>query len=58
MASRGGGPDFVKWGPRAMYKWSDVVAWAERHLTQKFSSTAEVKAFKAENERKHSGGAA
>ena len=27
-ATRGGGPPFSKFGPRALYRWDDALAWA------------------------------
>jgi hypothetical protein len=41
MATRGGGPKFRKFGPRAVYRWGDVVAWAEAKLSAPRGSTAE-----------------
>jgi hypothetical protein len=41
MAVRGGGPKFRKFGPRAVYRWGDVVAWAESNLSSPRGSTAE-----------------
>lgn len=41
MAVRGGGPKFRKFGPRAVYRWGDVVAWAEAKLSVPRSSTSE-----------------
>ena len=29
-ATRGGGPPFSKFGPRALYRWDDAIAWASR----------------------------
>ena len=29
MASRGGGPKFSRWGSRALYRWRDLLEWAE-----------------------------
>jgi hypothetical protein len=41
-ASRGGGPEFRHFGPRALYRWADLVAWAEARLTPSRRSTAEA----------------
>jgi hypothetical protein len=41
MATRGGGPSFRKFGARAVYRWGDVVAWAEAKLSAPRSSTSE-----------------
>jgi hypothetical protein len=40
-ATRGGGPPFSKWGPRAMYRWGDALAWAEGRLSAPRHSTSE-----------------
>lgn len=34
-ASRGGGPKFYKFGPRAMYKLPDLLRWAQARLKSK-----------------------
>jgi hypothetical protein len=31
-ASRGGGPPYSKFGPRALYRWGAALAWAEDRL--------------------------
>jgi hypothetical protein len=41
MASRGGGPQFSKWGSRALYRWRDVLEWAESRLSEPIRSTSE-----------------
>jgi hypothetical protein len=41
-ATRGGGPPFHKFGPRALYRWGDALAWAEGRLTSPRRSTSEV----------------
>jgi len=41
-ATRGGGPPFQHFGPRVLYRWKDVLAWAEARLTAPRCSTAEV----------------
>jgi len=43
-ATRGGGPPFQHFGPRVLYRWKDVLAWAEARLTAPRCSTAEVDA--------------
>ena len=43
-ATRGGGPPFRKFGPRALYKWADALAWAQSRLTAPRSSTSEADA--------------
>src|SRR5882757_8782592 len=40
-ATRGGGPPFSKFGPRALYRWDDALAWASRRLTAPRCSTSE-----------------
>jgi hypothetical protein len=40
-ASRGGGPPFRKFGPRAIYTWGDAVQWAEARLSAPRRSTSE-----------------
>jgi hypothetical protein len=34
LATRGGGPPFEKFGPRVIYRWSDLLDWA-RNRTSK-----------------------
>jgi hypothetical protein len=41
MASRGGGPQFSKWGSRALYRWGDLLEWAESRLSEPIRSTSE-----------------
>jgi hypothetical protein len=40
-ASRGGGPPFRKFGPRAIYTWGDGLQWAEARLSAPRRSTSE-----------------
>lgn len=40
-ASRGGGPPYYKFGSRALYRWSDALAWAESRLSPPRRSTSE-----------------
>jgi hypothetical protein len=40
-ATRGGGPPFRKFGPRALYRWADALAWAQGRLTAPHHSTSE-----------------
>jgi hypothetical protein len=44
MASRGGGPLFSKFGPRAIYRWGDALEWAKSRLSRPLSPTAELPA--------------
>jgi hypothetical protein len=32
MATRGGGPPFFKFGPKAIYRWGTALHWAESRL--------------------------
>ena len=41
-ATRGGGPVFVKFGPRAMIRWGDGLAWAQARLSKPRTSTSEA----------------
>jgi len=41
MASRGGGPAYRKFGRRALYKWSDLVTWAEGRCGAPACTTSE-----------------
>jgi hypothetical protein len=40
-ASRGGGPPFRKFGPRAIYRWADALEWAQERLSEPRFSTSE-----------------
>jgi hypothetical protein len=41
LASRGGGPPFEKYGPRAIYTWGHALEWARGRLTEPRRSTSE-----------------
>jgi hypothetical protein len=41
MATRGTGPRYYRFGPRALHRWSDALAWAQAKLSAPRSSTAE-----------------
>jgi hypothetical protein len=41
MASRGGGPPYQLFGPRALYRWGDSLAWARQRLSAPRRSAAE-----------------
>jgi hypothetical protein len=41
-ASRGGGPRFRRFGPRALYRWGDALEWAEKRLSPAMLSTSEA----------------
>jgi len=43
-ATRGGGPPFRKFGPRALYPWGLALAWAQSRLGPVVSSTSELDA--------------
>jgi hypothetical protein len=42
LATRGGGPPFAKFGPRAIYVWDDLLAWARARTTRPVRSTSEL----------------
>jgi hypothetical protein len=46
-ASRGGGPPFRLFGRVPLYRWGDVVQWAEAKLTPPRRSTSEADAPRA-----------
>ena len=48
MATRGGSPVFHHFGQRVLYRWDDVMLWAEGRLGPPCSSTSEVDAKRAE----------
>lgn len=41
-ATRGGGPPFYKYGPKAIYRWSSTLSWAQARLTPARLSTSET----------------
>ena len=41
-ATRGGGPPFRRFGPRALYKWGDALRWAQSRLGPLISTTSEL----------------
>ena len=43
LASRGGGPIFQKFGPRVIYRWADLLAWAKDRTSQPVTNTSELK---------------
>jgi hypothetical protein len=47
MATRGGGPPYRLFGPRALYRWGDALEWAEARMTAPRCNTAEADAAKA-----------
>ncbi|MBS7789079.1 hypothetical protein KTR66_03675 [Roseococcus sp. SDR] len=46
-ATRGGGPPFRTFNGRALYRWSDLLEWAERTASARCASTAERDARRA-----------
>jgi hypothetical protein len=40
-ASRGGGPPYEKFGPRALYRWGNSLAWAQSRLSAPRRNTSE-----------------
>ena len=44
LASRGGGPPFRHYGPRVLYRWGDLICWAESRLGPVVRSTSELDA--------------
>jgi hypothetical protein len=40
-ASRGGGPPYRLFGPRALYRWGDALEWARGRLSAPCRSAAE-----------------
>lgn len=42
MATRGGGPPYCKWGPRAMYRWGSSLSWAQNRLSAPRRTTSEA----------------
>jgi hypothetical protein len=42
LASRGGGPLFQKFGKRVVYRWADLLAWAESRTSKRVASTSEL----------------
>lgn len=43
-ATRGGGPIYAMFGPRALYRWGDCLDWAQSRLTAPRRSTSEADA--------------
>jgi len=44
-ASRGGGPPFRHWGRIPVYRWGDVLEWAQSRLSRRMRSTSEADAL-------------
>jgi hypothetical protein len=43
-ATRGGGPPFRRFGTRPLYRWDDVLRWAQSRLGPVVHSTSEADA--------------
>ena len=43
-ATRGGGPPYHKFGRTVLYRWSEVLAWAEARLSPPMTSSSEADA--------------
>jgi len=43
-ATRGGGPPYYLFGPRALYRWRTSLEWAQSRLRPPISSTSELDA--------------
>jgi hypothetical protein len=41
LVTRGGGPPYRRFGTRVLYRWSDLLTWAEARLSAPRRSTAE-----------------
>jgi hypothetical protein len=41
-ASAGGGPPYRRYGPRVLYAWDDLEAWARSRLSAPLRSTSEA----------------
>jgi hypothetical protein len=41
-ATRGGGPAFMKFSNRPLYRWGDGLEWAKSQLTRPIHATAEL----------------
>jgi hypothetical protein len=44
LATRGSGPPFAKFGPRAIYRWQDLLDWAQSRTSKPARSTSELAA--------------
>jgi hypothetical protein len=47
LATRGGGPPFEKFGPRVIYRWSDLLDWAKNRTSKPVRSASELTAVGA-----------
>jgi hypothetical protein len=46
-ATRGGGPPYLLFGPRVLYRWGDALKWAQARLSAPRLSTSEGDALPA-----------
>jgi hypothetical protein len=51
MASRGGGPTYRLFGPRVLYRWGDVLEWAQARLSAPITTNSEVDVADSSNAR-------
>jgi hypothetical protein len=51
-ATRGGGPPYVLFGPRVLYRWGDALKWAQARLSAPQRSTSEGDASRAPQPRR------
>jgi hypothetical protein len=49
LASRGGGPPFSKFRSHVVYRWGDLLEWAESKLTRTVRTTSEFDASRHES---------
>ncbi len=42
--TRGGGPPYRMYGPRALYRWGDCLTWAQNRMSQPRRSSSELNA--------------
>jgi hypothetical protein len=42
LASRGGGPEYQRFGRRVIYRWGPTLAWAKSRLSSPIRSTSEL----------------
>lgn len=47
-ATRGNGPSYRKFGKRAIYRWGDLLAWAEANTAPLRHSTSELMTISTE----------
>jgi hypothetical protein len=48
MVTRGGGPVYQRFGPRALYRWGPTLEWAKSRLSAPIRSTSELDMHRAE----------